>query len=247
MGTANAQSVPSAARLSVSIVGEVSSEQNVRVYRYRLSNDQGSQQAAAQFVIAKANDADSEVIGTPVGWLYNNNVGDLGIIGWTALAETLVRPGQTVTGFELRSEGLPSIVDAFVVGFIPFDELPKFAHGEAPDSLPGTTVLENSLKLRVLGPGLPPQDFDPVTFLLRIIELKSEASTLGWIDQSGISNSLQAKLNAALESLKRGQTESARNQLQACLRELEAQKGKHLTADAVGLLGANLIYMLDRM
>ena len=152
-----------------------------------------------------------------------------------------------MSGFSLRAESLPAIVDAVVVGFIPFEKLPEFQDGLAPDSAPESSVLENSRRIRVLGPVAVPVQFDAIAFLDHIVRLKDEAAALGWIDRSGIEVSLAAKLNAALESLKQQQTGTARNQLQSCLRELDAQGGKHLAKDAVALLSANIAYLLSRL
>jgi hypothetical protein len=246
-GVGSAQSFPSAANLSVIVSADIQTEGPALIYRYSLTNERSSLQDVAQFAILSAGVQGIEITSTPTDWLSNNSIGGHELTGWTPLGRALVKPGQTVSGFSLRAESLPGIVEAVVVGFIPFEKLPEFPDGRAPDSVPESSVLENSVRIRVLGPVAVPAQFDAIAFLDDIVRLKDEAAALGWIDRSGIEVSLAAKLNAALESLKRQQTGTARNQLQSCLSELDAQSGKHLAKDAVALLSANISYLLSRL
>jgi 2',3'-cyclic-nucleotide 2'-phosphodiesterase (5'-nucleotidase family) len=63
----------------------------------------------------------------------------------------------------------------------------------------------------------------------------------GEIDNHGILNSLLAKLEGALAAYERGKTKSAINKLEAFIKEVEAQSGKHITPDAAEAL------MMDAM
>lgn len=62
-----------------------------------------------------------------------------------------------------------------------------------------------------------------------LIIAEQRACALGWIDGSGVCNSLEAKLLAARSSIERGKFSTARNQLNAFLAELKAQSGKKVT------------------
>jgi len=57
------------------------------------------------------------------------------------------------------------------------------------------------------------------------------AADQGHIDNHGIARSLIAKLDAAQAALDRGQTAVAVNTLEAFVRELDAQTGKHIVAE----------------
>ncbi len=59
-------------------------------------------------------------------------------------------------------------------------------------------------------------------------ECVQHATLLGHIDNQGVASSLLAKLDAAQPALGRGQTEVAVNLLQAFVREVHAQAGKHI-------------------
>jgi predicted negative regulator of RcsB-dependent stress response len=58
----------------------------------------------------------------------------------------------------------------------------------------------------------------------------------GHIDSQGIARSLLAKLDAAQAALDQGQTSTALNQLNAVIREVEAQSAKHINAEHAGHL-----------
>lgn len=68
----------------------------------------------------------------------------------------------------------------------------------------------------------------------------------GWID-AGQCNSLRAKLLAALADIDRGRLNAAENTLNAFVRELEAQVGKHLTQQAFDVLKAGAEYVIANL
>jgi hypothetical protein len=69
----------------------------------------------------------------------------------------------------------------------------------------------------------------------------------GWIDNQGIANSLDQKLENAKNQLEKGKTNTAINMLSAFLNEVEAQKDKHLTSEAYALLKFNAEYLIQRL
>ena len=100
---------------------------------------------------------------------------------------------------------------------------------------------------KTLGPTAPPADFKPVIFIDYIISVKHEAFSLGWIKNKGIENSLDAKLENAKKKLEQGNTTAAKNLLNAFINEVEAQKDKHLTSEAYGLLKYNVQYLIEKL
>jgi hypothetical protein len=58
--------------------------------------------------------------------------------------------------------------------------------------------------------------------------------------KQGIENSLIAKLNAAIKSLEKGNTKTAANQLNACINEIAAQKGKAIRGEQAAILTAEI-------
>jgi hypothetical protein len=186
------------------------------------------------------------ITGTPADWISNPSIGNGAIAGWSATS-TVVAPGGSLSGFQLLAPGLPSIVEAFVVGDIHVDQLPNFPNGEAPESLPGSDITQNSLRVPTVGPVSPPLNITPLTFLATIVSFKEQAFALGWIANGGIKNSLDAKLNAAQAALNSGNSREAKNQLNALLNEVSAQAGKQLTSEAVALLQFNTQYLINQI
>ena len=62
-------------------------------------------------------------------------------------------------------------------------------------------------------------------------ECVEHAAAEGHIDNPGITRSLLAKLDAAEAAIDRGQSSAAINKLEAFIREVEAQAGKHIVAE----------------
>jgi len=80
--------------------------------------------------------------------------------------------------------------------------------------------------------------------LLALVEYMCD---LGWINQPGICNSLGAKVNAAINSVERGNLIAAANQLNAFLNELEAQNGKSINQSAYDMLKTGALYVIDHL
>ena len=81
---------------------------------------------------------------------------------------------------------------------------------------------------------------EPYSPLPRTIdELKTKIEELGAeaeIDNQGVVTSLLAKLDAAQKLIEEGKTDHAKNLLNAFIKEVQAQSGKHITAEAAELL-----------
>jgi hypothetical protein len=80
-----------------------------------------------------------------------------------------------------------------------------------------------------------------------LIAAKERACTLGWISKQGVCNSLDAKLNAAKSAIERGQFDTAKNQLNAFINELNAQKDKAVNQQAYDLLKTDALHVIDHL
>jgi hypothetical protein len=80
-----------------------------------------------------------------------------------------------------------------------------------------------------------------------LINSVQKVCDLGWISNKGICNSLQVKLNAAKDSLTRGDATTATNQLNAFLTELSAQKGKKINQKAYDLLSIDALFIINSL
>ncbi len=241
------QQAPSATQLVPVISAVVSSGSSVSPlrFRYTVSNSPQSVQEIAVWGLRYDASLTPNVLASPVGWTsYVARAGEP-MVRWAAIKD--FPAGSSDTGFDIEVPSLPGIVQALVVGFIEPAQLPTFPDGEAPADVPGTSILDNSVKVSTIGPVPIPSAVDPAAFLTSIIALKETAFNLGWIDNRGIRTSLDAKLSASARSIARGDASTARNQLQALLNEIDAQGGKHLTPEAISLLKFNIQFLLSNM
>ncbi|MBM3237607.1 hypothetical protein FJZ31_15060 [Candidatus Poribacteria bacterium] len=84
------------------------------------------------------------------------------------------------------------------------------------------------LSLMVVGLVLAHDDTCNEATVQALKECVKHASEEGHIDNSGITKSLLAKLDAAESAVKKNQLSAAINMLEAFIHEVEAQAGKHI-------------------
>lgn len=216
-------------------------------YEYRLYSKPSSLQNIWTFEMEA--DVSCEDLRSPSGWkcIYFKKLPSVShpILSWGTDGEpSRLRPGNTASGFLFRSLGIPGIVTSYNEGWV---QPPWYPEGMAPaDNRPKWP--EDSVKSKTIGPvSIPPVTFDPLIFVDNIINLKHSAFDLGWIDNQGIMNSLDKKLEHAKAKLQNGQNNTAKNELNALLNELNAQKGKHVNDSAYAVLKANVDYLISKI
>ena len=179
-----------------------------------------------------------------------------------------LKPGSTSEGFSFKSKGLPTIEDFWARGWVraPSEweiiervnekfgtDFPNHPSGMPPNEMilavwPGFRyIYENAFSSKTLSAKLPPETFEPLSFLDNLISLKEQAYSLGWIDNKGILNSLDQKLEAAKKNIEKGKVNTAKNILGAFINEVEAQKEKHLSSEAYALLKFNAQYLIENL
>lgn len=187
----------------------------------------------------------------PPGWLETVSVD--GTASWIAKSDGVsIFVGGSVGGYNLTSPGLPAIRRLTASADYDIETLPI-----EPPKDPGdlsrynkdlSAVLKNfSSSGLTVGPSAPPANFKSLEFLQTIRSYKEQALNLGWIDNHGIANSLDVKINAAMAALQSGDNGTARNILDALTHEVDAQSGKHLTAEAVALLKFNTLFLMSKI
>lgn len=70
---------------------------------------------------------------------------------------------------------------------------------------------------------------------------------IGWIGSDGIMNSLLKKVDAFEASIAKGNKKAAENQLNALINEVEAQRGKHISANAAKMLIEDAQYLIRQV
>lgn len=190
----------------------------------------------------------------PDKWIVGVSV--YGTAGWGSPDYVQLKPGESLGGFGLTSYGLPGIrgfkaepnldVDA---DYYPHLESVEGAWDESKAIIAKIKELEDKVNFmgKTVGPTAPPVVFNATTFLDYIIGLKHQAASLGWIDNSGIVNSLDVKLDNAKKKLSQGDNSTAKNILNAFINDVEAQAGKHVTSEAYALLKYNALYLISNL
>ena len=110
--------------------------------------------------------------------------------------------------FGFESVGLPAIIDASGISYrsIDFPEESHGADGTVADEVAAQILGDHAeTPLRTIGPAEIPSPFDKVSFLDTIKnDYRTEATALGWIQTSAISNAIKAELDAARPHLVSG-------------------------------------------
>jgi hypothetical protein len=189
----------------------------------------------------------------PDGWM--GGISLMGTVSWGSRNKTSdILPGQSLNGYVIMSRGVPTIREALVR-----PDWVYVAEGyvtEEDEKEARRIKEEITFKGKTIGPTAPPEELEPADFLQGLIDMKHEATELGWITSKGIERSLDAKLDSAKKKLQSGNTKAASNILGAFINEVEAQgcetlddcpKGKHLSPEAYALLKFNAQYLLDNL
>lgn len=130
----------------------------------------------------------------PSGW--DGGLGNRGVAGFGCGNETPnILPGETKGRFELISRGLPTIREAEIE---PWWIFYKKGSASEEDAVLAREI-EESLKFitKTIGPTAPPRALSFIVFLENIEDYIDESVTLGWIIDSALVSTLQAKLDTA--------------------------------------------------
>jgi hypothetical protein len=247
-------------KVDIKVTGLIIASQNEGyLYEYAITNFKQSEQKVWVFRVIVDNEKLIENIQAPKGW-FKPKVKPLGRglfssrqriawVAWGSPDALMIRPEDFMSGFKFYapSFSLPGIVDYYGEGYAPS---PWFPEGSAPDYVSGYddfTPYGPGVVGKTIGPVEPPVDFNPIRFMDNIISMKHEAFSLGWIKNRDIENSLDVKLENAKKKIEQGNTNVAKNVLDAFSNEVEAQKGKHLTSEAYGLLKYNVRYLIEKL
>jgi hypothetical protein len=224
-----------------SISTEVYKEANGYAFHYSVGNREGAVQSIYRFMVETR--AVSTIILSPQDWEGRNlNYDTIKVAKWASEdSASDIEANRVLDGFGLESPGLPSINRCWFRAW----ETVKGEEGQYDPSTAG--IFTTSLQKSALGPADPPSPFVPLVFLDTLISYKYQCVALGWIDNQGIANSLDSKLDSAKSKLAAGDTIAAKNMLNAFVNEVEAQNGKHLSSEAYALLKFNAEYLIQQL
>jgi hypothetical protein len=152
------------------------------------------------------------------------------------VGEDHIRPGQSLGGFEIMSEGLPGIRRCIVSPFFDFDSL--FSEERFPDeeNIPNTDSIQNAVKFRgwTVGPTAPPANFDASAWIDTLLSYTRQSAELSWLGKGrdndcddderadeGIAKNIELRLQKAKRELTRGDSVQARKELEKLVQKVE--------------------------
>lgn len=166
-----------------------------------------------------------------------------------------IPPGETVSGFELYSRGLPGIRDYYLV---PSHIKPKPLRDRsvAPPDADGVYarnyynfVESISVKGRTVGPTAPPEKVIPLDYLLYLSDLKRQAQALGWLTGAGFIDELDRMFREIKERIQTDNSAGAVRELNSFIASVETsyQNGEEITSEGWALLKFNAEYLRDQI
>lgn len=147
------------------------------------------------------------------GWLY-------------AAPEARIAPGNSLAGFKIRGKNIPAIKRFFVQ---------SQSSDSTPDGEPGnpeeesavtelTDFFNDSTSGLTLGPDPVPDPLDLSALIDRLISLKHQSASLGWLRGDELIKQLDKKLEQAKKALAEGKGFKARKKLEQFVKKLEHQR-----------------------
>jgi hypothetical protein len=245
-----AQGVPGTnVQVEVRVVAVATRADTTRV-TYVVASGSGSLEEVVNFMVdAPGGVVRIEMPGPQEDWLlFDRHWGWRPVARWVILGG--LPPGGVTPPLTYEAIGLPAVVRAWAAGRVEVptvDEDDPHATAILDSLLTVDPIIGKSQELRVLGVVPVPPSITPLDLARRLVAQRDEACLLHWVDLNGICNSLDAKLDAAVRALTRGDMTAARGELDAFLNELEAQRGQHLTEAAYFLLRINADYLRARL
>ena len=212
-------------------------------YVYEISNGKNSKQNIWSFAIEYKKSLTNII--SPENWHYGY-FSYKSVIDWNGELSA----GKSIKGFSFESEVIPGIVECYGDGYTEPHVFSNYESEIAEDTRPPLPdFFGNCVVGKTIGPDiipLPPV-ITPISLIKRLITLKEESFKLGWIDNRGIANSLNKKLENTKDAVNRGQNETAKNILNAFINEVESQRGKHINDNAYYLLKTNAEFIVSKL
>jgi hypothetical protein len=216
-------------------------------YEYSIKNGEKSKQNLVSFEIEyKAEVSDNTTNGWYSRKIFDGKIEDdrwftFDAMRWRWSGDQGLERGWSVSGFVLKSNGLPGIVNAYFQGLA--------AEYGTPDGGPFSDLHLEILKLmdfptnyvsrRAIGPVLPPSPFIPLAFLDTLLSYTRQSAALGWLappgqgrdrdedsdedekPEHGLVRNIEQRLNKAKRELQRQDSVKARRELEKLVKKVE--------------------------
>lgn len=201
-------------------------ENSTFTYSYQIISNKDSQQEIDSFVLKAGTKTVPEIfdIQAPPDWL-STTIGNAGNLGWGALSEeSQIRPGTSKNGFSLKSKNPPGVIDSRSRGFVPLGGSDNFVDENTPKP---RDPEQDSVHVLTIGPSTFTFT-DPSSAIDRLISLKRQSVSLGWLTGDKFIRKLDRRLEKAKKALAENKLFKARKKLEQFVKELEKQRKKQL-------------------
>ncbi len=234
----------------------ISATGDVLQYRYTISNGTGPlvDQDLRRIELGCAAGIQTESLVKPIAWNASTRMSaftDRTVCDFRLRVVTDgVSPGASESGFGVDTRFLPSVVPVAVWGLRGgIERYPGIddVRPELGDLVSTVNGIDGGwFETQAVGPAIAPEDLaDPTVGIAYLLSSLGDACDLGWVDDAtGVCHSLEVKLQQAQASIQADRP-SARQQIQAFLNELEAQRGQHVNENAYWLLTVSAQYVLS--
>jgi hypothetical protein len=176
---------------------------------------------------------------SPHGWAGGFFTHDSIYSWWSSDSVTAISPGSSLSGFTLKSFGLPYITVSYSWYYMEPDS------GE-PEREP-TSIYVDAMVMETIAPKAAPFPFDALVFLDTIKSYIDRSHVLAWIKDQTTADKYATYLSSARAKLVQGDSVGARTVLQQVLHDVDIDSTANLTSEADALVRYNTEYLLDRL
>lgn len=160
------------------------------------------------------------------GW--DGSIAPRGALNWVQIhKEHMIRPGKSAQGFGFTSQNPPGISTCFAQGDVPLGGTSGWVDENTPTPI---EFEKNVIYQTTIGPS-PFTFTTPSTAIDRLIALKHQSSSLGWLGDAKFVLKLGKRLDQAKAALARDKKKLARVRLSQFVRELTKAYDEHKRRD----------------
>ena len=227
--------------IAPNVTANVLVQQRGYSYNYGLANGINASQSIWRFMIELRDSVDSFT--APQNWNAGKYDYDtIEVVTWDSYLSThYILPNRSLTGFGMKSAGLPKILRYWVRAF---ERIPSEEGQYDPASF---NIFATHLCRTTIGPATPPHPFAALSFLDTISSYVAQSALLGWIKNQTTANRYLNSLNSAKSNLQQNDISGARTTLQTVLINAISDSSSNLTSEAYALIYYNTQYLLAQL
>lgn len=158
----------------------------------------------------------------------------------------MVKPGDSLVGFQVLAKGPPAIVPYYVQGYRP----------EVTAIYDSTDVSEYSLRLDILtnsnkgftvAPGISRTQEGPTNILDTLHSYINQSRTLGWITNQSTADRYSGLIDSAQKALADNKIRTVRSCLQTAIQHSAEDSAKSISSEAYALIRFNAEYLAGQL